>query len=153
MRKPAAPVKPFALTASAREGGFSSALTVRFSLAGNTNRQRLDAPHEAGIDPFRRAYHLDPVEALEHLLPDDLQLQFGQPHADAAMDAEAERQVRPRPGTIDDELVGLLDRLFIAIARDVPHHDALALLDLLVPDLGVDQRSAPHVRQRRLPAD
>ena len=48
---------------------------------------------------------------------------------------------------------GPLDRLLVAVARDVPHHDAVALLDLLAADLGVDQRGAPHMRQRRLPAD
>ncbi len=69
------------------------------------------------------------------------------------MDAEAERQMRARARAIDDEFVRILDRLFVAVARDVPHHDAVALFDLLVADFGIDQRGAPHMRKRRLPAD
>src|SRR5207302_9650669 len=109
-------------------------------LRGYAHRQGLDAAYKAGIDPLRLADHLDLLEALEHLLPDDLQLQLGQPHADAAMDAEAERQMRAWTGTIDDELIRVLDRLLVAVAGDVPHHDAVALLDLLVSDFGIDQR-------------
>src|SRR3954470_16189072 len=129
MRKPAAPVKPLALMASARLGGVSSVLKVgvysflknfirrmvgtarsrafthptisvrRVGSAAcppsgrNAYRQRLDAAHKAGIDPLRLADDFDAVEPLQHFLPHDLQLQFGQPHADAAMNAEAERQM------------------------------------------------------------
>jgi hypothetical protein len=41
--------------------------------------------------------HLDHREALEDLFPDDPQLHLGQAVADAAVDAEAERQVLARP--------------------------------------------------------
>src|SRR3979490_1599758 len=45
------------------------------------------------------------VKRLEHLLPHYFQLQFGEPHADAAMNAESERQVGAGPGAIDDKVV------------------------------------------------
>src|SRR6267142_6220598 len=95
----------------------------------NAHRQGFDAPHETGIHPLRLAHHLDLVETLQHLLLYDLQLQCGEPHADAAMNAEAERQMRAGPGAVNDEIVGILDAIFVAIARDVPHYDPVALAD------------------------
>ena len=47
---------------------------------------------------------------------------------------------------------GAVEHLLVAVAGDVPHHHALALLDRLAADLGIGQRCAAHVRQRRLPA-
>src|SRR5580704_1044837 len=81
----------------------------------DTNRQRLVALDEARIHPLRLVDHLDPVEALEDLLPDNLQLQLGKPHADAAVDTEAERQMDARPRTIDQELIGPLDCALVAV--------------------------------------
>src|SRR6185312_7144136 len=69
---------------------------------GDTNRQGFVALDEAGIHPLGLVDHLNLVEALEDFFPDDLQLQLGKTHADAAMDAEAERQMRARPRAIDD---------------------------------------------------
>src|SRR5581483_9307169 len=103
-------------------------------LAGYAHRQGLVPLDEAGIDPLGFTDHLDPVEALEHLLPDDPELQLGEPHADAAVDAEAEREVRARPRPIDDELVGTVDHFLVAVAGDVPHHHAVALFDRLAAD-------------------
>src|SRR3546814_10331847 len=54
---------------------------------------------------------------------------------------------------VDDEPVSPVDDRFVAVARQVPHHDLVALLDLLAANLPVLQRSAAHVSQRRLPAD
>src|SRR5205807_3057873 len=93
------------------------------------------------------------VETLENLFPDNLELEFGKPQADAAVDAEAEGEMRPRAGAVDDEIVGLLDRLRVAVARDVPHHDFVTLLDLLAAELEIGERSAAHMGQRGLPAD
>src|SRR3954471_13488796 len=119
----------------------------------NSYRQRLISLDEARIDPLRRADHLDAVEALQHLFPDDLELELGKTHADAAVDTETEGEMRPRPRPIDDELLGAVDHFFVAVAGDVPHNDAIARLDGLPADLGVLQRGAPHMRERRLPAD
>ena len=74
------------------------------------HRQGLVALDEARIHPLRLADHLNIVEPLQDFLPDDLQLQFGQPDPDAAVDAEAEGQVLARPGAVDDEIVRVLDR-------------------------------------------
>src|SRR5262249_39005353 len=97
-------------------------------LPGYADWKDLVAADEAGIDALRLANDLDAVEPLQHLFPDDAQLQLGKPHADAAVDAETERQMGARPGAVDDELVRPLDHLVVAIAGDVPHHDAVALL-------------------------
>src|SRR6185295_2403340 len=97
----------------------------------NADGKLLDAAHKTRIDPLRFADHFDTVEAFQHFLPHDLQLQLGEPHADAAVDAEAERQMGARASAVDDELVGTLDAFLVAVAGDVPHHDAVTLLDLL----------------------
>jgi hypothetical protein len=55
-----------------------------------------------------------------------LQLHLAQPVAHATVDAEAERDVLARPGPVDDELIGVLDRLAVAVARQVPHHHLVA---------------------------
>src|ERR1700731_4102535 len=52
----------------------------------NAHRQGLDASDKTRIHPLRLAHPLDPVEPLQVFLPDDLKLQFGEPHADAAVD-------------------------------------------------------------------
>src|SRR5436305_3145334 len=98
---------------------------------GDARRQGLVAFDKARIDPLRLADHLDIVEAFQDFLPDDLQLQFGEPQAHATVDAEAEGDVGARPRAVNDKLVGTLDRFFVAVARDVPHHDLVALFDLL----------------------
>src|SRR6185437_836974 len=116
-------------------------------------RKGFVALDEAGIDSLRLADYLDPVEPLQHLLPDDLQLQFRKPHADAAVDAEAEREMIAGARPVDDELPGTIDHFLVAVARDVPHHHAVALFNLLAADFSVLQGRAAHMRKRRLPAD
>ena len=59
--------------------------------------------HEAGINPFRFFHQVDDRESLHDLFPQDRQLQFRQAIADAAMNAEPERQMLPGTGAIDDE--------------------------------------------------
>ena len=71
---------------------------------------------------------LDLGEALQDLFPDDAQLQLGQAVADAAVDAEAEREVLARPLAVDDVGVRVVDHLVVAVARDVPHDDLVARL-------------------------
>ena len=75
--------------------------------------------HEGREDALRLADHLDPLEAPQDLLPQDLQLQLRQAVADAAMDAEAEGEMLARPLAVDDEALRLLDRLRVAVAGDV----------------------------------
>jgi hypothetical protein len=111
------------------------------------------APHERRAHAGGFVQHLDHREALEDLFPQDLQLHLGQAVAHAAVDAEAEAQVLARAGAVDDELVGVLDGGLVAVARQVPHRDLVALGDLLAAQLGVLRGGAAHVGQRRLPAD
>src|SRR5215203_3519011 len=58
--------------------------------------QALVALHEHRMGANRFAGQADLREALQDLFPDDAQLQLGQAIADAAMDAEAEREMVAR---------------------------------------------------------
>src|ERR1700689_4251300 len=84
------------------------------------HRQFADPLDEGREHTLRLTDNLDSWQAIEDFLPQDLQLHFGQALADAAVNAEAERQMLARSRTIDDEPVGLFDRLLVAVARDVP---------------------------------
>src|SRR6185437_11865736 len=98
-------------------------------------RQMRDAVHEARVQTLRRPDHLDHGEAPQDFLPQQFQLQLGEAVANATMDAEAEGQMLARALAVDDELVGPLDRLLVAIARDVPHCHLLTLADGLAANL------------------
>src|SRR5215831_7241353 len=65
---------------------------ISASLTWDAHRQRPDAMDEIGVDPPRRPHHLDDRKAREDLLPQDAQLQFGEPVADAAVNTEPERE-------------------------------------------------------------
>src|SRR6266404_3405355 len=117
------------------------------------DRQRAKAADEVGIEPDRLACDFDPEAAREDLLPQDAYLHLRQPVADAAMDAGAERQMLPGLGATEDKALGILDRLLVAVAGDVPHDDLAALGDALAAQLRVGRRRAPHMDHRRLVAD
>src|SRR5580700_8900030 len=85
-------------------------------LSRDAHHHRRYPMHETGVYPFRFLHQLDEREALHDLLPEDRQLQLGEPVADAAMNAEAKRQMLSRAGTIDDEAVGIFNRLGITVA-------------------------------------
>src|SRR4051812_47779937 len=108
---------------------------------------------ETGADPAGFFQDLDPVEALEDLLPDHAKLHLGQAIADTAVDAETEAEVLARPFAVDDEPLRLGNGGLVAIARDVPHDHLVALPDGLAAELDVFQRRAAHVGERGLPAD
>src|SRR6266487_2862794 len=118
------------------------------ALAGDPDRQGLVAFDKTRIHPLGFADHFNILETLENFFPDDLELQLGQPDSNAAMDAEAEGNVGTRPGAVDDEVVGAVDRLLVAVARNVPHHDLVALLDLSAAELDIFECGAAHMRQR-----
>src|SRR5215467_8247251 len=117
-------------------------------LRGNAHRHRLIAFDEVRAHAPRLADDLDTLEALQDLLPHHLQLHLGQALADAAMDAEAERDVLARTRAIDDEAIRVVDHIGVAVARDVPHDDFFALPDLLAAELDVLLRGAAHMRDR-----
>src|ERR1700726_2251717 len=112
-----------------------------------------EAGHERGPNTRRLAHDLNRLEAPQEFLPEDLQLQFRQAVSDAAVDAYAKGQIVARPLTIDEEVVWLRNRRFIACARQVPHRQLVALADLLAAKIRIDQLCPPHVGQRYLPAD
>src|SRR5450631_4368987 len=137
---------------SGRSSLIDSKLGARHS-AGDANRQGLVALDEARIYPLGLGDHLNFVEPLQDLFPDYLQLKLGQSEPNAAMNTEAKGDVGTRPGAVNDEVVGTLDDLLVAVARDVPHHHLVAFLDLPAAKLEVLERGPAHMRQRRLPAD
>src|SRR3979411_312176 len=89
--------------------------------AGDANGEGLVALDEARIYPLGLADHLNLGEPLQDSFPDYLQLKLGQSEPNAAMNAEAEGDVGTRPGPVNDEVVGTLDDLLVAVARDVTH--------------------------------
>src|SRR3546814_10134545 len=116
-------------------------------LSRDPHRQRAVAAQEVGVEPVRRAGDLYVEVASEDLLPQDAQLHLGDAVADAAVDAGTERDVQARPGAVDDEAVGVLDRALVAVAGDVPHHDLVAGADGPAAEFGVGARGAAHVDQ------
>src|SRR6185437_8344718 len=123
------------------------------ALSRNAYRYLGDAEYKIGHQPFRFADHIDAREALEDLFPQDAQLHLGDAIAHAAMNAEAKRNMMAGPVAVDAEFIGPLDHLFVAIARDVPHDDAVALPDLVALELDIAERRAAHMGERRLVAD
>src|SRR6202046_1492170 len=106
------------------------------------HRQFADPVYEGREHPLRLADDLDSRQAIEDFLPQDLQLHFGQALADAAVNAEAERQMLAWAGAVDDEPVGLFDRLLVAVAGDIPHGDLVTLANELAAEFRVGKRSA-----------
>src|ERR1700748_3430641 len=82
------------------------------------HRQRADAADEIRIEPLHRPCNLETQIALQDLLPEDAELLLGEAVADAAMDAGAKGQMLPHLRPLDDELVGALDLVIVAVAGD-----------------------------------
>lgn len=61
------------------------------------------------------------------------------------MDSAAKRKVLPWPLSIDNELIGTLDRIGITIAGNVPHDDLVAGADLLATKCDILHRRTSHV--------
>ena len=89
------------------------------------------ATYKRGPNAGRLAHDLNSLKSPQEFFPEDLQLQFSKAVTDAAVDAKAKGQMLPRPLTIDDELVCVWNRRFIAVARQVPHREFVAFADLL----------------------
>src|SRR3984957_2022186 len=94
----------------------ATANRLGLTLSRDSHRQFADPVNERREHPLRLADNLDVGQAIEDFLPQNLQLHFGQALADAAVNAEAERQVLAWAGAVDDEPVGLFDRLLVAVA-------------------------------------
>src|SRR5438128_325846 len=123
------------------------------SLVQDSDRQRTYPANKIRIEPRRRTHDLETKLALQDFLPENADLLLGEPVADAAVDAGAERKMLARLGAVDDELVGALDLVLVAVARDVPHHHLVALGDPAAAQFGIAARGAAHMQHRRLVAD
>jgi len=58
----------------------------------------------------------DRRETRHDLRPQNRQVPFRRPVADTAVNAEAEQRVPPRTCPVDDETVGVLDHVLVAVA-------------------------------------
>src|SRR5215203_5792097 len=108
-------------------------------LAGDADRQGLVAFDETRIYPLRFVDHFNIIVPLEDFFPDNQKLQLRKPDSDATVDAEAEGNVGAGAGAVDDEVVGTVDHVLVAVPRNVPHYDLVALLDLLAAELDVSE--------------
>ena len=127
--------------------------THRRSLSRNLHRQLGIPAHRRRTHPGRLPHDLDHREARQDLLPQNLELHLGQAVAHAAVDAETKRQVLARARAVDDEFIRPVDRVFVAVARQLPHGELVAFLDLFAAWFAAGQSGAPHEGKRRLPAD
>ena len=69
------------------------------------------------------------------------------------MNTETERHMVTGIGTVNDELVRLLDDLFVPVTRDIPHQQLVTLPNLLAAQFRIYNRRPAHIRQGRLPAN
>jgi hypothetical protein len=104
-----------------------------------------NAADKIRVEPFWFADDLDFHVPAQDFFPQDFQLQFGEPVAEATMDTGAERQMSPRLAAVDDELIGVLDHFIISIPGDIPHGDFVAGRDLLAAQFAIGERRAPHM--------
>ena len=76
------------------------------------------------------------------------QLHFRKPVADASMYTVSKCSVLSRVIAIDNKLVGVFDRVFVTITRDVPHAHPVVFLDELAAELRVLHRGPGHMGYR-----
>src|SRR3546814_10502601 len=111
------------------------------------------AVNEAGVNPLGLAENVYAQPAPLHLSDQRGELQFGDARADAAVDAIAERQVPPRIFAVDDDPVSVGEDALVAVRRDIPECELVALPALVAEEFSILGRGAPHMRERGLPAD
>ena len=74
-----------------------------------------DSTNEVGVKPLGRSHHLDLQVAGKYLLPENAELQVGQPIAGAAVNAGAVRQVLAWFLAVHDEGIRTIDDAFVAL--------------------------------------
>src|SRR3954471_11650280 len=89
-------------------------------------------------------------DALQPLLDGDAHLHAGQVGPGAAVDAHAERHVAVELA-IDDDLVGPLERVRVAVGGGEAQQDAVAFVHRAAGDLGVGGGDAGHGHRRVRP--
>src|SRR5262249_35019856 len=117
----------FRLRSSSYGGHVASFAMMDEPSIHDPHRQRADAADEIRIEPLHRPGNFEAQFALQDFLPEDAQLLLRKTIADTAMDSGSEGEMLAYLGTLDDEFVGALDLVLVAIAGDVPHHHLVAL--------------------------
>src|SRR3546814_4581017 len=82
-----------------------------------------------------------------------VQLQLGEGGADAAVNAVAEGQVAAGILAVKFQGVAIVEHALVAVRRNIPEDELVALFNLMPEQVGVGERCAAHVRERGLPAD
>ena len=108
---------------------------------------------EAAWKPLPIAGFLHADIALQNFLDVDPQLQLCEASTNAAMHTKAKADMAARILARHIKDFCIVKQSLVAIARDIPQHDFLALADHLPIKLIILRRRAPHMRHRRLPAD
>ena len=98
-----------------------------------------------GYNTFYVTGNMHPHPAGVHFFQQDFQLQFGQTVAHAAVNAVTKRYMLPRVFAVNDELIGIFKLAFVPIARGVPHHHAVALLDFPIEHPVVSNDAAERI--------
>src|SRR4051812_47221203 len=96
-----------------------SLITMSFRRSGALDPygQFGDPPYEIVGVTLHGTDDLDRMEPLHDLFPQHPQLHFRKPIAHTAVYAETERDVCARIRPVDDQLVGIVEDGFVAIAR------------------------------------
>jgi hypothetical protein len=69
------------------------------------------------------------------------------------MNTKAESNIVAWVSAIDNKFIRIINRVFISITREVPHHHLIALANLLTLKLNIARCSSTHMSKRRLPAN
>jgi hypothetical protein len=108
----------------------------------------LEPVEEIRAEPARRPYNLERHNPIRENVERHAQLHFGQARSDAHVLARSEAQVRVlRPR--DVEPVRRIEHRLVAVARNVPQHNLVALGDLLAAQLCIRHGRPPHVQDGR----
>src|SRR3546814_8288015 len=81
-----------------------------------------------------------------------VQLQLGEGGADAAVNAVAEGQVAAGILAVKFQGVAIVEHALVAVRRNIPEDELVALFNLMPEQVGGGARFAAHVRERGLPA-
>ena len=100
---------------------------------------------------FAGRIHLHPP--FVHFFQQYPDLHFGQPGANAAVDAVAEGQMTSCIFAIDNDLVCIGEDFFVPVGGNIPENDLVALFNLVTEKIVILQCSAAHMGERCLPAD
>ena len=102
--------------------------------------------HKAAGGIFDLAGHFNFGEAPHNFLPHDRQLHLCQAIAHTTVHAIAKRGVLTGIRPVDNKFIGSVDGVFVTVAGDIPHGQAITFLDQLANQLRVLQGRTSHMR-------